>query len=47
MFTLTGYVDSSGKEISIIKDWKDLVNQVLPITLCRIYLKKVLYIIVN
>ena len=29
VFTLTPYVDSSDKEISIIKDWKDLVNQVL------------------
>lgn len=29
VFTLTAYVDSSDKEISIIKDWKDLVNQVM------------------
>lgn len=28
VFSLTAYMDSSEKEISIIKDWKDLVNQV-------------------
>ncbi|KAK3752586.1 hypothetical protein QZH41_006671 [Actinostola sp. cb2023] len=28
VFALTSYVDSSEKELSIIKDWKDLVNQV-------------------
>ena len=28
VFSLTAYSDSSGKELSIIKDWKDLVNQV-------------------
>lgn len=27
-FTLTGYSDSTGKELTIIKDWKELVNQV-------------------
>lgn len=28
VFSLTSYVDSHSKELSIIKDWKDLVNQV-------------------
>lgn len=28
VFSLTSYVDSHNKELSIIKDWKDLVNQV-------------------
>ena len=28
VFSLTSYVDSNNKELSIIKDWKDLVNQV-------------------
>lgn len=28
VFSLTSYTESSGKELSIIKDWKDLVNQV-------------------
>ena len=27
-FSLTGYLDSAEKELSIIKDWKELVNQV-------------------
>lgn len=27
-FSLTGYTDSAAKELSIIKDWKELVNQV-------------------
>lgn len=27
-FSLTGYQDSAEKQLSIIKDWKDLVNQV-------------------
>ena len=27
-FSLTGYSDSAEKELKIIKDWKDLVNQV-------------------
>ena len=27
-FSLTGYMDSAAKELSIIKDWKELVNQV-------------------
>ena len=28
VFSLTSYVDSHNKELSIIKDWKELVNQV-------------------
>lgn len=28
VFSSTSYVDSHNKELSIIKDWKDLVNQV-------------------
>jgi len=28
VFSLTSYVDSHNKELSIVKDWKDLVNQV-------------------
>lgn len=28
-FNLTGYSDSAGKELTIIKDWKELVNQVI------------------
>ena len=27
-FSLTSYLDSAEKELSIIKDWKELVNQV-------------------
>lgn len=27
-FTLTDYVDSGGSTIKLIKDWKDMVNQV-------------------
>ena len=27
-FNLTGYSDSAGKELTVIKDWKELVNQV-------------------
>ena len=27
-FSLTSYQDSANKELSIIKDWKELVNQV-------------------
>ena len=27
-FSLTSYQDSAAKELSIIKDWKELVNQV-------------------
>ena len=27
-FNLTGYSDSATKELTIIKDWKELVNQV-------------------
>ena len=27
-FTLTDYVDSGGATIKLIKDWKDMVNQV-------------------
>ena len=27
-FSLTGYRDSAGRELKLIKDWKDLVNQV-------------------
>ena len=27
-FSLTGYSDSASKELMIIKDWKELVNQV-------------------
>ena len=32
-FSLTGYTDSATKELSIIKDWKELVNQV-SVSLC-------------
>ena len=28
-FSLTPYTDSAAKEINIIRDWKELVNQVL------------------
>ncbi|XP_036005544.1 cytoplasmic dynein 2 heavy chain 1 isoform X1 [Fundulus heteroclitus] len=28
IFTLTEYTDSSGRSLSLIKDWKDIVNQV-------------------
>lgn len=27
-FTLTEYTDSSGRTFTLIKDWKDIVNQV-------------------
>lgn len=27
-FTLTEYTDSSGRTLTLIKDWKDIVNQV-------------------
>ena len=33
-FSLTGYQDSATKELSIIKDWKELVNQVRRTCLC-------------
>lgn len=29
IFTLTEYTDSSGRTLSLIKDWKDIVNQVM------------------
>ncbi len=32
-FNLTNYTDSARREISIIKDWKELVNQVKLVTL--------------
>ncbi len=28
-FNLTGYSDSARKELTIIKDWKELVNEVI------------------
>ncbi len=27
-FSLTNYTDSAGREITIIKDWKELINEV-------------------
>ena len=40
-FSLTGYTDSAAKELSIIKDWKELVNQVSPVNMytCTFYHK--------
>ena len=33
-FSLSPYTDSAAKEMNIIRDWKELVNQVKTITPC-------------
>lgn len=43
-FSLTPYSDSAEKEINIIRDWKELINQVCPVNYMYIYdIMKALY----
>ena len=46
-FCLTGYMDSAAKELSIIKDWKELVNQVSIIIVNTFYTCICMYMVIS